>query len=621
MQPSEEIKAKLDIVDVIRDYIQLKPAGTSFRALCPFHHEKSPSFMVSPEKQIWHCFGCGKGGDIFSFVSEMESISFIEALRLLAPKAGVELKRVNPEITSKRNRVLDILEIASKYFHKNLLESEEAITVRKYLEKRGLNEKIIEEWQIGYSPNSWDDLILLLRKKNFNDNEIFASGMSIKKEGSQGFYNRFRSRIMFPIKDVNGQIVAFTARVLPENEQTEKMGKYINSPQTIVYNKSQVLFGLDKAKQEIKKLDQAILMEGQMDVITAYQYGYKNAIASSGTALTKEQVNLIKRYSNNISLAFDSDLAGEMAAERGMKIALQSEMNIKVIEVPKGKDPDGCIRASQSLWEEAATAAKPMLEYYLNKIINNLDLSKIENKRLVVKKSLPIILDIGNKIEQDFWLKKLAETVDVKESILRETVTEILSANKGYDVKKNEKEIKPENIKPSRPEMISDIFIALIIKFPELIGYTVNHLDFLELAGAENQSIYRNIIIYYNNSKNIVLDDNNDLSNFGYKNFRAWLLENSKIAPEYDQIPPIINTMDKLALQGDRDFYVFDYPQAKEELIKAIAYLRKNYLTGRMKELEKIIREAENNKKADEMDMLLKEFKLLTDELKQYNTE
>ena len=271
LNPSDEIKSKLDIVDVIREYIQLKAAGLNFRANCPFHREKTPSFMVSPEKQIWHCFGCGKGGDVISFVMEIEGLSFIEALRMLAKKAGVVLKKSDPVLASKRNTLLDILELSAKYYHKVLTDSQAAETARQYLRDRALTDDTIEKWQIGYSPDTWDSLTNFLKSRGFGENEIFLSGLSVKKEKAPGFYDRFRGRIMFPINDINGNVVGFTARVRKEKEEEEKMGKYINTPATMIYDKSKILFGLDKAKMSIKAEDAVILVEGQMDAITAEQ--------------------------------------------------------------------------------------------------------------------------------------------------------------------------------------------------------------------------------------------------------------------------------------------------------------------------------------------------------------
>ncbi|MFA6551593.1 MAG: DNA primase, partial [Patescibacteria group bacterium] len=321
MDQKDEIKSRLDLVEVIREYVQLKAVGVNFQARCPFHREKTPSFVVSPERQIWKCFGCGKGGDVFSFIMEMEGLSFIEALRELAPKAGIELKRHNPQEISKRNRLLDIMELAVKYYHKLLIEAPSAKPALAYLKNRGLSDDMIEKWQIGYSPESWDSILNFLKAGGYSEQEIFLSGLTVKKENANSYYDRFRGRIMFPINDYNGSPVAFSARVSPEREAAEKMGKYINSPQTPIYDKSRILFGLDKAKQFIRENEAAIIVEGQMDAISSHQAGVKNVVASSGTAFSAEQIKLIKRYTDNILFSFDSDAAGELATNRGEEAA------------------------------------------------------------------------------------------------------------------------------------------------------------------------------------------------------------------------------------------------------------------------------------------------------------
>lgn len=651
MAQSDDIKSKLDIVDVIREYIPLKPAGVNFRALCPFHREKSPSFVVSPEKQIWHCFGCSKGGDIFSFVMEMEGISFVDSLRNLAPKAGVTLKRQNPKLTSQRNRLLDIVEYARNYYHKILLESGKAESARKYLAERGLNEETIDEWQVGFSPDSWDDLINLLIKKGYKENEIFLAGMSVKKEGAGRFYNRFRGRIMFPINDVNGNTVAFSARVSPEKEKDEKMGKYINSPQTLVYDKSRILFGLEKAKQEIKKADQAIITEGQMDVITAHQNGYKNVVASSGTALTGEQVMLLKRYSNNIIFSFDMDKAGEMAVDRGIKESMQQEMNAKIIKLPNGKDPDECIKNNKEEWEEAVKNAKPIMQYYFDKIFTNIDLDEVENKREAARKLLPTISRIGNKIEQDFWIKKLSQTIDVREDTLRETLrqnTPKIRQKYAKNTSNNthsEQQAQKKPVKLSKEEMLSELFLVLLFKFPSLFEYSINHLNADQVEGEENIGLYNNLVIYYNN-----LIDNwtqeggqTEPPQVSYEGFRSWLKdlnnegsygENNDLEVAQEQGNQL-KLVDKLVLLGDKDYFEFEIEQAKNEIIKIIIELKKYNLINRRNEINKLIVQAEKESKraatlqdggqangahANEnneggIKNLMEEFKQLTDEI------
>jgi DNA primase len=648
MQPSDEIKSKLDIIDLIRDYIPLKPAGVNFRALCPFHHEKSPSFTVSPEKQIWHCFGCGKGGDIFSFVMEMEGLSFIDALRNLATKAGVVLKKENARLSSQRNRLLDIIEFATKYYHKMLLEGKEAESIRKYLAARGLKEEMIESWKIGYSPDSWDDLINLLKNKGYQDNEIFLAGMAVKKEGTSRFYNRFRGRVMFPISDINGNVVAFSARVNPEKEKEEKMGKYINGPQTLIYDKSKILFGLDKAKQEIKKQDLAIIAEGQMDAITAHQEGYTNVVASSGTALSIEQVILLKRYTNNIAFALDADSAGQLATSRGDDLiknhrvseeeAEDSKGNKKIflvpgishgmyetlITIPKGKDPDECIRNSPGEWDEAVEKRKPLMQHFFDIILPKFNLDDIADRRQVAKELLPKIVKLTDKIEQNFWLKKLSQSIDTKEEILFEALNKILSSAPVST--KSDNEAENSKIIISRAEMLSELLLALILKFSQLIEYAINHIRPDYIVGEGVKSLYSQLIIYYNN----IIDNwtqeggESNQPQISYRGFKKWLSDSEKLGqgPEIDgdkkenkESENQLLLLDKLVIFGDKDFYDYEVNQAKNEIIKVITSLKKYYLGERREEIKKLIAQAEIQGDESHLKSLLEEFKVLSDEI------
>ncbi len=701
--PSDEIKAKLDIVEVIRDYIQLKAAGINFRALCPFHREKTPSFMVSPEKQIWHCFGCGKGGDIFTFIMEIEGISFVEAIRLLAQKAGVVLRRSDPKLASQRNRLLDLLDITAKFYQKILLASPKAEPIRSYLTKRGLNEETINTWQIGYSLPDWDSTVNFLKSKGFGENEIFLAGLSVKRQDSSRFYDRFRGRIMFPISDINGSIVGFSARVSPAfaeastdappspkatdghsealadksvgkpgRETQEKLAKYINSPQTMIYDKSKILFGLDKARLSIKQQDAGILVEGQMDAITAHQHGFTNVVATSGTALTASQVALLKRYSTNLLLAFDMDRAGDLAAERGIAQAMQAEMNIKVIELSEGKDPDEAIRQNPDNWIKAVNNAKPMMQYLFDKTFVKFNPENIDGQRQALKILIPQLVKLNNKIERDFWLKKLCQITEVEENFLREELI------------KQEKRIKQENpsfkinpaedekllSKQTREEMLSELLLALILKFPSHLEYVFSHLSPEQLFGEICQTIYKSLIIYYNKNRELdnaqsdlsgtVADDSQinqplpvDVENqaeetivvikqdewmsqgesagINYNEFRGWLSENLSISIN-DKAninnrldgSVCLNRLDKLVLLADKDFYDFSQEQAKGELINIVTALKKNYLIVRLKQITKLIAQTEGDNSAfvDEsnkvkLKTLLEEFKALTEEIKE----
>jgi DNA primase len=557
---------------------------------------------------------------------EMEGVDFVEALRMLAPKAGVTLKRNDPKLTSQRNRLLDIVELARKYYQK-ALESDEAKSVRSYLTERGLTEDTIVEWQIGYSYDKWDNIYHFLKEKGYTENEIFLAGMSVKSNTGPGFYDRFRGRIMFPINELNSNTVAFSARVRPDRENEEKMGKYINSPQTMIYDKSKILFGLDKAKQEIKKYDLAIIVEGQMDVITAHQHNYRNVVASSGTALTGEQVNLLKRYSINIALAFDMDEAGALAADRGIREAMAKEMNIKVVELPKEKDPDECIKKTPEIWQKAVQEAKSMMQYYFDKTFIELDLDSVEHRRQAAKVLLPIVVRLGNKIEQDFWLKNLSEKIDVKEELLRETLTNLprtrLSRTKDqYKAEENDLadsgQVKPRHM-ISRTEKLSELLLALILKFPSLLEYSINHIQIDQISGDKNRAIYRYLIFYYNNIINNQAEEikEGQSSSLDYNDFRQWLINESKkinnIESEKDQ--PIV--FDRLVFLGDKEFYDLNVDQARDEAVKIIAVLKKHYLISRMKEIEKLIAQEEKEGEEKTVKELMEEFKILSDEIRE----
>jgi DNA primase len=621
MRVSEEIKAKLDIIDVIREYVPgLKPVGVNFAALSPFKREKTPSFIVSPEKQIWHCFSTDKGGDIFSFIMEMEGVSFVEALRILAPKAGVELRRENPEITSKRNRLLDIMETAVNFYHKTFLESPLAAGARDYIyKKRGLSEATVMEWQIGYSPDSWDDLLNVLKKRGYTDLEANAAGLAIKKESaswrSNSFYNRFRGRIMFPINDINGNPVAFTARVSPEREATEVMGKYINSPETMLYSKSRVVFGLDKAKQEIKSQGGAIVVEGQMDCISSHQAGFKNTVASSGTAFTAEQLKLLKRYSNNLSLAFDMDSAGQLAADRGIREAFAAEMNIKVITIPEGKDPDELIRRDPEAWKKAVAAAQHVMAYYFDKIFAAYNIEESEGKREAARKILPIIGRLPDRIEQDHWLKKLADKLDVGETALRETLTKSRQAEKRVVAPASAAaEAEAAVRRESREEKLSQSLLALVMKFPPFFDYAINRLSLDHIFGPGNKAFYRNLIIYYNEISD---EPEGEGRKIDYRDFRTWL-EGRKEGLEDEGL---FRLLEKIAILGDRDFLGLEEDKAKSEIIKIIIALKESFLSSRKKEIGRLIQNLEKEGKTAEAIKLMEELKMLSEESKENNLE
>ncbi len=576
----EEIKVRLDIVDLISEYIRLKPAGpNNWKALCPFHNEKSPSFMVSKDKQIWHCFGCGEGGDIFSFVQKMEGIEFVEALRLLAQKAGVRLVEQDPKLTSQRNLLLDITQLAAQYWHQ-LLKTKQGIKAQDYLRQRQIKDEMIDEFRIGYAPDSWDSTAKYLSSKGFKDKDIFLAGLSVKKERGEGFYDRFRHRITFPIFDLHGNPVGFSARTLnPE----EKGAKYINTPQTLIYNKSLVIFNLDKAKQEIKRQDLAILVEGQMDALAAYQAGTKNVIATSGTALTIEQIQILKRYTKNLAMAFDADSAGQSAAKRGIELALSQELNVKVIVLPSGKDPDECIRTNLQGWFTAVKESKSIMEYYFDQTFDNLDLTNVENKKKAAKVLLPVINKVADKVEQTHWLQKLASLINVSENILRESFSparQTAKAAVGVTLKNPAAE-------PSRLVRQLETILGLVLKYYSNLQLVIDELPLEMMVEGDLQTLYKKLILYYTE------DIKSNSKDFVYQDFSAKLNSDNLAA-----------LADRLVLLVEKDFFDFDSDSIRIELSKIIKMAKKDYYWAERKALESKIKQAEAQGLSDQVKLL-----------------
>ncbi|MBN1325864.1 DNA primase [Candidatus Falkowbacteria bacterium] len=591
----EEIKSKIDIVDLISEYTALKPAGTNWKARCPFHNERTPSFMVSRDKQIWHCFGCGEGGDIFEFVQKIEGMEFSEALRHLAEKAGVKLKKVDPAIVSQKTKLLDILKVAAEFFHLSLLKTQEGKIGRDYIEKRNLSQKTVSDFKIGYAPDSWDKLLNFLIKKGFKQNEILLSGMVIKNEKGQ-CYDRFRLRLMFPIFDQHGAVVGFTGRILNEEKQ-DQGGKYVNTPQTTIYNKSLVIYGLDKAKNEIKKKDLAVIVEGNMDVVASHQAGITNVVASSGTALTQEQLKLLKRYTNNIALSFDADLAGQAAAERGIDAALALGFNIKIIQLPKEingksiKDPDDCIKQGQEFWQKAIDSAISIMDFYFDKVFLKYNKDNPEQRKEIANKLFKQIAKLPDLVERDFYLTKLAQKLDVPENILREAFhpfNDSKQKNTNEETLFNKKKI-------DREIMLARQLVAIILKYPQNLDYVISHLEVETLPDSQLQQIYREIILYYNDKKE-----------FDYSQFEKILSDKTK---------ELLNPTSTLLLLADKDFFDFTDDQIERELINIVSALKKDYINKKLKQVQMLIAQAEKQKNKQQIEELAKEFSILTSKL------
>jgi DNA primase len=427
--PVEEIKAKLNIVDLVGTYVRLQKSGTHWKAPCPFHHEKTPSFMVNEERQIWHCFGCNKGGDLFSFLMDIEGIEFKEALRILAEKTGVELPRYSREAsTGPQDRTYEILELATKFYEKQLWDGVGKRQSLPYLRERGLTEETMRRFRLGYAPEGWRNLHDFLVGRGYSPLELEKAGLAIRKERG-GYYDRFRDRIMFPIMDVLGRVIGYSARVSPGGDETQ--AKYINTPETGVYRKSQVLYGIQLAKQAMKAQDFALLVEGNMDVIASHQAGIANTVAVSGTALTVEQLQLIKRYTENLRLFFDMDGAGQVAARRSTELALEKGMNVWIVAIPQGKDAADIARESPNDLKQAVEKPLLALQYFLDQLLTRYDANTPEGKRRIAEEYLQLLRFVTHTIDQAYWVKRLAEALEMEEGVLRNVLQKLPTAQTG----------------------------------------------------------------------------------------------------------------------------------------------------------------------------------------------
>ncbi len=461
--PIDEIKNRLDVADVVREYVKLEKAGINYRALCPFHSEKTPSFFVNPSRQRWHCFGsCSEGGDIFKFIMKIEGVEFADALRILAAKAGVELKRQDPKIRTERQKTYEICEWAARFFEKQT-EGRTGKSALEYLSKRGIGDVEVKEWRIGYAPDSWDDLISFLSDKGYSGEDVASAGLAGKKEGSSKYYNRFRGRIMFPIFDINYQPVGFGGRIFDTGGEERKEAKYLNTPNTVLYDKSRALYGLNRAKMEIRKKDSCVLMEGYTDVIMSHKTGINNAVSASGTALTRDQLSIIKRYTENLVTAFDMDDAGGSATQKGIDLALSMGFNVRVVLMPSNLDPADMILKDPKSWEKVVKEAVSVMDFFFQRAFSGKDPSIPENKKKIAANLLPEIARISNDIERHSWIQKLARDLRVSEDAV---ITEMKKI-KRFSPEKAAMERKI--VRKSRKEMLEERFLMLVAGKPSLL--------------------------------------------------------------------------------------------------------------------------------------------------------
>jgi DNA primase len=466
-----EIRDRSSILEVVSDYVTLKKAGKNHRGLCPFHSEKTPSFMVNEEKQIFHCFGCGEGGDVFTFLMKVGHFSFPQAVEELAKRYGVklpsrELSTTQKKEMDKREALFQINQIASEYFHDLLTKRREGEEGRRYLSQRGISQEVIAEHRLGYSTDRWDGLVRYLQEKKVSLEMAWELGLIFpkKKVGDstlrEGWYDAFRGRILFPIFDLHQRIVGFGGRVIREGQP-----KYLNSPESSIYHKGEILYGLHVAKRYAAEKDCVMIVEGYFDLLTLHQYGLKHSVATLGTALTTQHIRTLKRYTKNLITIFDADQAGIQATLRSLPLFLEEEVVGKTIALPRGEDPDGFLRKGNlEDFGKRVEQALPLIDFFFERLMKTTDLKSVDGKVKVAKEGVALLAKIPDKIRRDFYVKALAERLDIQESFLYEMLRSSPKepSKAGEDLRKS----SMDKTFPKSEEMV----VRLMVQHPEFIS-------------------------------------------------------------------------------------------------------------------------------------------------------
>jgi DNA primase len=500
-----DIRDRLDIVELVNGYTPLKKAGRSFKGLCPFHQEKTPSFVVFPDSQNFHCFGCGKGGDLFTFYMEIERVDFREALRELARRAGVELDStpgIRPEQEERRERLLAAIDLAATFFHDVLLNHKAGEAGRALAAERGLDNAMIERFRLGFAPDSWDALLKLLASKGFDQGIAIEAGLAQERD-SGGAYDRFRNRFIFPIANRDGKYVGFGARAIGDDQP-----KYLNSPQTPLFDKSSLLYGVHLAKEAIRADDRAVVVEGYMDVIAAHQFGHANVVAAMGTALTEAQVSLIKRFSKRIVLALDADAAGQMATLRSLEsmpdaldqvdtpmadaqgiVRFQRKLDarISILQLPDGKDPDELIRKHPELWNGLVEESTPFLDFFIDTVAAQVDLDDPNAKSAAFQRIAPLLRLTGDQVTQQHYISRIAAKLRITETVLwsefrRNQVRPIPGLGNAGSARRPARRIKNE-----------DYLTAILLKYSIHVADLLEAITEDDLLDGRNREIVRTL--------------------------------------------------------------------------------------------------------------------------------
>lgn len=588
-----EIKARLSIEDVVSSYVQLKKTGRSFKGLCPFHSEKTPSFIVSPEKQIAYCFGCHKGGDIFKFIEEVEGVDFVEAMKVLADRAGIKVEtsdfKKSKGETSVKDELFDIHEKACQFFE-NLLCEKDGKEILSYLGKRGITKDTIKEFRIGFSgpEDVWDGLYKFLIKKGFKHDSIIKSGLIVSKDvSSREVFDKFRFRLMFPIFDYMGRVIGFGGRAMKE-EQTPK---YLNSPETMIYSKGKVLYGLSHAKKDMKESDKVVVVEGYFDLISLYQSGVKNVVASSGTALTSEQVRLIKRFTKNVVTCFDTDSAGIEATKRAYAVLQELDMGIKTLQMEGNfKDPADFVldkgKDAKDGFVKMIDGAVDFMDFYSKFLLGKFNVKTLDGRKKFLDEIVPLVKISGSGARTDYYIRILARDLDIKEKFLYDEIEnfKILRAPENREDRKVSPRGGSSNLDAGT------VLVAVCLEYPEVFEIVKNSIEENDFNG-EIKDVYIEMLRQYNPSAT----SKND-----------WSFEGEKLAYLSCKVA-------FLSLFAEEKYGEFSAESIEIEAKKLIDKVAEGRRMHKRIVLEKALRDAESNGDEKRKKVLLEEFrKLLT---------
>lgn len=580
MDVVEDIKSRLAIEDVVGEYVELKRAGRNFKGLSPFNAERTPSFMVSPEKQIWHDFSSGKGGNMFGFVMEMEGVDFKGALEILARKAGVDLgvyKKGDNRARQQKDKAIEILNLSTKYYQQTLLQNKKALSY--VLKKRRFRKQTLNDFRLGYAPNSGKALVDFLKRRSFDEASMKIAGLTVQRR--QGLSDMFKGRIMIPLMDAMGAPIGFTARILDDDPVAPK---YINTPRTVLYDKSRHVFGLHLAKDSIRKAGFAVVVEGNLDVISSHQTGYNNVVATAGTAITTQHLKTIQRFTSDIRLCFDQDRAGIDAAERAIEVAQGVGIQLSIIAIPLGKDPDELIQKDATLWEKSVHEPQHALDWLIDRYCQVYDITTAHGKRSFSDILLQTIARLEDSVEQDHYLLKLAKMTEVGEAAMRSKLKAIQGKTKSP--------VKAYRLNTvehvgADSHMFEDQLLSLLVMYSTTRRFLETASAHLVFSTPERQRVYE----YVETNPHVSLNET--------------IPDDLKDVEDYVKI---------LLLKAEELYSSFDSNERLRELRDLVDKLTKKYQKEKKIELTETIRAAETAGDEKATEQLLKKFnKLIKD--------